>query len=125
MLGSNVNSDNQDSPMNMPTRCLAEKAIAALGDPRLAEAWLNRPSPLLAGLSPLQGCTSEEQLILLERQLAWFAGAAAKSRPRAREAIDDVLNDPMIRMMLMRAGSGPQEILDMMVQRRGGHQAAA
>ena len=55
-----------------------------LGNRALAEKWLNAPSPLYGGLTPLAALASVEGRRRASRQLRWMARRPALHRPVSR-----------------------------------------
>ncbi len=88
---------------------IARDAEKAFGDARLADTWLDRPSPLYGGRPPRQAIAEPAHRERARRQLNWFSGLYADKTPEP--ALRDVLSDPMINMALASAGSGPEELL--------------
>jgi hypothetical protein len=99
---------------------LRDMACTALGDARLATLWLERPSPLFAHRNPVQAMATQEGRLQVERQLNWFAGGRhnrpesgdpPRPAPERGDSLRDLLGDPMMELVLARAGTGPEELL--------------
>ncbi len=100
--------------MSSRARNLAERAQSVLGNKNLAMRWLSRPNSLCKGSSPMVAVDTAEGWQQVERQLAWFAGDRPAVRARRFGKADspqDLIEDPMIQSVLSRAGSGPEELL--------------
>ena len=100
--------------MNMQTLDMRDFAAAAIGDQALAKKWLATPSDIFGGSSPLAAMASVEGYHQVMRQLAWFAGQPIgnpKTPAEAQETVADLLNDPIMDLVLRRAGTGPEEVL--------------
>lgn len=98
------------------------EALAVFGDVRLASVWLERPSPLYGGQTPRQAIANPEHLKRAKRQLGWMTGQ--RQGPELGSLLDDVLNDPMVNLVLARAGSGPEQLLAMCEAARARKRAA-
>ncbi len=100
--------------MPIPTSPIEDLAAAAIGDDALAARWLDRPSPLFNGVSPAAALSTQEGRHRVRRQLAWFAGESFGNPPFSGddwESLADLLSDPMMEIVLRRAGSGPEQLL--------------
>ena len=95
---------------------LHDRARTALGSTQLAQYWMKNANPLLDGVSPAQAIATPEGRRMVERQLAWFSGKPATDEEIAATSPDrlqDLVNDPLIQLVLARAGSGPEELLQL------------
>lgn len=72
-----------------------------LGDRELAEKWLNAPSPLFGGFSPLAACASEEGRNRASLQLLWMAGSQKEAFLQGME--ESCWSDPFMRLLFRRA----------------------
>ncbi len=102
--------------MSVQTSEVIVIAAAAIGDKELADKWLATPSAIFEGSTPLAALSTVAGYHRVMRQLAWFAGRpfrAATSSAEGRETIADLLTDPMMDIVLRRAGSGPEELLNL------------
>lgn len=91
-------------------------ARAAIGNDALATKWLRTPSPLFGGASPMAASATVEGYQCVKRLLAWFAGESFRRTAQLSEAentVDDLLSDPMMDLVLKRAGTGPEELLSL------------
>jgi hypothetical protein len=89
-------------------------AAAAIGDKVLAEKWLATPSTIFEGSTPLAAISTVDGCHRVMRQLAWFAGkpfSGTTSQAKAQESLVDLLNDPMMDLILRRAGTNPDALL--------------
>lgn len=107
--------------MNAQTDIVRD-AYAAFGDRELADAWLDRPSPLYAGRSPRLASTDPEQQPRVRRQLSWLAGH--RCHQVVAPELHEVLYDPIINLALASAGSGPEELLALCQAAKGRKRAA-
>ena len=92
---------------------LEQRAQAALGNRNLAMQWLNSANPLLEGSSPVEAVATAQGRRKVAQQLAWFAGQPVQQEepvPQS-ERLQDLVGDPLIQLVLKRAGSGPEELL--------------
>ncbi|NNE23463.1 MAG: DUF2384 domain-containing protein [Rhizobiales bacterium] len=106
---------------------LHERASDVLGSTRLAQFWMQNANPLLDGTSPAQAIATPEGRRKVERQLAWFAGKPATDAPvvtKSPDRLQDLVDDPLIKLVLERAGSGPEEVLQLYRQPDGPRKAA-
>ncbi len=90
------------------------QATAVIGDVRLAMKWLATPSAVFEGSTPLAASDTPEGYHRVMRQLSWFAGKPyhdQASAGRGEETVADLLSDPIMEIVLRRAGSGPEELL--------------
>ena len=92
---------------------IARDAYDAFGERKLADAWLDRPSPLYAGRSPRQAAADPEQQPRVRRQLSWLAGH--RSHQPVEPELHEVLCDPIIHLALAiiegpRAGTDTSEV---------------
>jgi hypothetical protein len=101
---------------------IARDAYDAFGERKLADAWLDRPSPLYAGRSPRQAAADPEQQPRVRRQLSWLAGH--RSHQPVEPELHEVLCDPIIHLALASAGSGPEELLALCQAAKGRKRAA-
>jgi len=95
---------------------LRARANDVLGSEQLAQFWIRNANPLLDGSSPAQAIATPEGRRMVERQLAWFAGKPATDAAivaTTPNRLQDLVNDPLIQMVLDRAGSGPEELLQL------------
>lgn len=102
--------------MSMQTSDMRNFAAAAIGDKALAEKWLATPSDIFEGSSPLAAMASVDGYHQVMRQLAWFAGQPfrkPRSSAEGQETVVDLLCDPIMEMVLRRAGTGPEEVLNL------------
>lgn len=100
--------------MSMQTSEMKVFAAAAIGDKALADKWLTTPSTMFDGSTPLAALSTVDGYHRVMRQLAWFAGKQfhdTSSSAKSQETIADLLNDPMMDLVLRRAGTGPEELL--------------
>jgi len=108
--------------MNTQNTWIENIATTVLGDRRLAVQWLERPNPLFGNVAPLQALTTNEGRRQVRRQLTWFAGGQLNwfasepvdPSPGARDrgnSLTALLSDPMMDLVLARAGTGPEEFL--------------
>jgi len=100
--------------MSMQTSEMKVFAAAAIGDKALAEKWLATPSTMFKGTTPLAALSTVDGYHRVMRQLAWFAGkpfSGTKSSAKGQESLADLLNDPMMDLVLRRAGTGPEDLL--------------
>jgi hypothetical protein len=88
--------------MIVQTSRIEELAAAAIGNGALAASWLQQPSALFGGTSPLDAIATPRGRYSVRRQLAWFAGECFRAAP---------LSDPVVELVLRRAGAGPEELL--------------
>lgn len=96
------------------TLALRERANDVLGSEQLAQFWVRNANPLLDGSSPAQAISTPQGRRMVERQLAWFAGQPAADEEIAGTMpgrLQDLFNDPLIQLVLERAGCGPEELL--------------
>ena len=96
---------------------LSDKVYRATGSRLVANQWIRRPNPLLDGQPPALAYTTDKGRKVVDRQLAWFAGRPVdevSTGHRANPRLAEVLSDPMIQLILDRAGAGPEEILSLM-----------
>jgi hypothetical protein len=96
--------------MTNDTNRLADRARAVLGSDTQAERWLSQESPLFDGLSPLASVATADGRRRVARQLSWFAGTRPPNGPAA-ETLSDLLNDPIMDLVLSSAGTGPEDLL--------------
>ena len=93
---------------------LADQARAVLGDDALAARWLTQESPLFGGRCPVDAVATAEGRRQVVCQLSWFAGTrppvAALDQSEA-ETLADLLNDPIMDLVLESAGTGPEDLL--------------
>ena len=100
--------------MSMQTSDMRDFAAAAIGDKALAEKWLATPSDIFEGSSPLAAMASVDGYHQVMLQLAWFAGQPIgnpRTPTEGQETVADLLNDPIMDLVLRRAGTGPEEVL--------------
>lgn len=98
------------------TLALRQRARDVLGNEQLAHYWMKNANPLLDGASPAQAIASPQGRRMVERQLAWFAGKPASNEEiiaTTPDRLQDIVNDPLIQLVLERAGSGPEELLQL------------
>ncbi len=89
-------------------------ATAAIGNTALAAQWFDAPNPITGGSSPAAALSTVEGHHRVIRQLAWFAGIAfseATLSANAQENIAELLCDPIMELVLKRAGTRPEELL--------------
>lgn len=106
---------------------LHTRANDVLGSEQLAQFWIRNANPLLDGSSPAQAIATPQGRRMVERQLAWFAGqpaADAETVTTTPDRLLDLVNDPLIQLVLERAGSGPEELLQLYRQPDSVRQAA-
>lgn len=110
---------------------LRQRANDVLGSEQLAQYWIKNANPLLNGSSPVQAIETPEGRRMVERQLAWFAGqpaadtaATTQDRQDRPDRLQDLIYDPLIRLVLERAGSGPEELLQLYRRPDSARQAA-
>ena len=102
--------------MSMQTSDMRGFAAAAIGDRVLADKWLATPSTIFGGSSPLTATATIDGYQRVMRQLAWFAGQPfrkQRSSTEGQETVVDLLCDPIMEMVLRRAGTGPEEVLNL------------
>ncbi|MDH3742051.1 MAG: MbcA/ParS/Xre antitoxin family protein [Hyphomicrobiales bacterium] len=113
--------------MSNASLTLHERARGVLGSRQLAQYWLQNANPLLDGTSPAQAIATPEGRRKVEQQLAWFAGKPAADTQVAAatpDRLQDLVDDPLIKLVLERAGSGPEELLRLYRQPDGTRSAA-
>jgi hypothetical protein len=100
--------------MIVQTSRIEELAAAAIGNGALAASWLQQPSALFGGTSPLDAIATPRGRYSVRRQLAWFAGECFRAAPlfeSDRDGLAGLLSDPVVDLVLRRAGAGPEELL--------------
>ena len=96
------------------TSRIEELAAAAIGNDALTARWLQQPSALFGGTSPLDAIATPTGRYSVRRQLAWFAGECFRAAPffeSDRDGLAGLLSDPVVDLVLRRAGAGPEELL--------------
>jgi hypothetical protein len=106
--------------MYVQTRRIEDLAATVIGDDALAARWFQQPSSIFHGDSPqVAMCTPEGRHLVL-RRLAWFAGASLRRDPFFNDDsggsgetgdLTGLMSDPMMDIILGRAGTGPEELL--------------
>jgi hypothetical protein len=92
---------------------LKDRARDALGDETLAAEWLDRKSPLFGDLSPVEAIETSDGWHRALRQLSWFAATKRSETPvrdSGKEALSELLDDPIMDLVLKSAGTGPEEL---------------
>jgi len=100
--------------MSVQTSEMRAFAAAAIGDKALADRWLETPTTIVGGSTPLSALSTLEGYHRVMRQLAWFAGkpfGSPTSSAQRHETVADLLSDPIMDIVLRRAGTGPEELL--------------
>lgn len=97
---------------------IEDLAATVIGDKALAVRWLRQPSPIFHGANPVAAMATPEGRHLVLRQLAWFAGVSLRREPFFTDDGNDhdgdlnsLMSDPMMDIILGRAGTGPEELL--------------
>jgi hypothetical protein len=96
------------------TSRIEDLAAASIGNDALAAHWLQQPSALFGGTSPLDAIETPWGRYSVRRQLAWFAGECFRAAPffeSDRDGIAGLLSDPVVELVLRRAGAGPEDLL--------------